>query len=262
MGNTRKIISWNVNGIRAALKKGFLEWLAKENADLVCIQESKAREDQLDSSITDHPQYKSFWSSAQRPGYSGVAVFMKKKADLLKKHFPGQDKFHDEGRVIEVRYPDFILLNIYFPNGGTRADGREMLTYKLAFYDDLIAYLRELRKENPHIIICGDFNVAHTEKDIARPKENKDSIGFLPAERKKLDDLIREGFRDVFRVKNPEISDAYTWWSFRSQARRRNVGWRLDYFFVSENLLPKVRNIYHLSEVSGSDHCPVVLELY
>ena len=256
-----KIVSWNVNGIRAAARKGFLEWLEKEDADIVCIQETKAKKEQLDESLTVHPKYHSFWSSASRPGYAGVAVFTKKKPDSFRNKFLGRECFHEDGRVIEMRYPGFTLLNIYFPNGGTRADGTEMLSYKLDFYEKLFSYLAKLKSQKQNIIICGDFNVAHTEKDIARPKENKDSIGFLPQERRKLDLLIEKGFCDVFRSKNPDVLDAYTWWSFRSWARDRNVGWRLDYFFVSQDLLGKVKKISHATEVMGSDHAPVVLEI-
>jgi len=257
-----KIISWNVNGIRAAYKKGFLDFFQKEEADIFCIQESKAHEDQLNKELLSPSGYNSFWNIGPRKGYSGVGVFVKENPILVKKKFPDMPQFHEEGRVIELKFKKFTLLNIYFPNGGTRSDGTEMLSYKLRFYDNFLSYVNNLRQEGESVIVCGDFNIAHTEIDIARPKENENSIGFLPEERAKLDKVFKSGLVDVFRKLHPNLKDAYTWWSFRSGARERNVGWRLDYFVVSKDLIAKVKNISHRTDVFGSDHCPVVLEIF
>jgi len=256
-----KIISWNVNGIRAVAKKGFSEWFTKEDADVVCLQETKAFPHQLDESLTNPNGYASLWHKGTRPGYSGVATFSKEGALEEYNHFEDITHFHEDGRVVVTKFPEFTLINAYFPNGGTRADGTEMLTYKLEFYDHFIQYMNTLRDRGEKIIACGDFNIVHKEVDIARPKENKDSIGFLPIEREKVSELISNGYVDVFRELNPEGKDDYTWWSYRAGARPRNVGWRIDYFFVTPDLLPMVSNCYHMPEVMGSDHCPLCLEL-
>ena len=255
-----KIITWNVNGIRAAYNKGFLDWLKKEDADIVCIQETKAHENQLPEELLSPVGYQSFWNESHKKGYAGVAIYTKKEPFDVIGNFKNI-KFHEDGRVLEAHYDNFVLFNIYFPNGGMRADGTDMLPYKLEFYDELIEHIKTLRKEGKSVIVCGDYNIAHTEIDIARPEANKNSIGFSPPERAKLSEFFAEtGMTDVFRHFNPKEKDAYTWWSFRAGARQRNVGWRLDYFSVSEDLLSQVKSIRHATETTGSDHCPVILD--
>ncbi len=256
-----KIITWNVNGVRAIYKKGFSDWLKKENADIVCLQETKADPKILSDEFKKPLDYFSYWNNGSKSGYSGVVTYSKVQPLEITNKFPKTPEFHEEGRVVETKYSDFTLLNIYFPNGGTRADGTEMLSYKLRFYDLFIDYVQKKHKKGESVIICGDFNIAHTEIDIARPKENEHSIGFLPEERIKLDKLIKTGFVDIFRWKNPKLKDQYTWWSYRTRARERNVGWRLDYFFVSPDLKKRIKKIEILTDVMGSDHCPVLLEI-
>lgn len=255
-----KIICWNVNGIKAIYQKNFAEILRKENADIFCMQETKADPADLSEKIKNPENYQSSWNTGSRKGYSGVGVYFKEKPLEIITEFKNIPEFSEEGRVIQLNYEKFVLLNIYFPNGGTRADGTEMLSYKLRFYDLFLNYIKKLA-EKKSVIICGDYNIAHTKIDIARPKENENSIGFLPEERVKLDKLIKAGFLDVFRLKNPDLKDAYTWWSYRTRARERNVGWRLDYFFISKDLKGKVKNIRQRTDIFGSDHCPVELEI-
>jgi exodeoxyribonuclease III len=249
-----KIISWNVNGIRSAAKKGFITWLNRESPEILCIQETKAGAHDVPPELRSPEGYFSMWHSGDKPGYAGTAIFSKEEPQSWKSQFDVPE-FHEHGRVIQADFEDFTLLNIYFPNGGTRADGTEMLSYKLRFYDELMSYCDGLRKP---IIICGDFNIAHEEIDIARPKENENSIGFLPIERAKFSELLSHGYKDAFREFHPtEVK--YSWWSFRTRARERNVGWRLDYFITSKDLKIKASDI--ITEVQGSDHCPVFLEL-
>lgn len=278
-----KLVSWNVNGIRAAAKKGFFEWLNCTSFDAVCLQETKAQPDQLDEKfLSPEGYFTAEYNSAQRKGYSGVADFFTEKLSptevnygfdlsrfdkaartkLLKDHSQELiDSFNSEGRVIEshhkVKDLSFVLFNIYFPNGGA---SEERLDFKMKFYDFYLKYLDEYLKLQPNIIITGDFNTAHHEIDLARPKDNLKTSGFMPMERERLDSLEELGFFDSFRAFNSE-PDNYTWWSFRTAARKRNVGWRIDYFYVSKNLKPYVKNAEILSDVMGSDHCPVSLEL-
>lgn len=256
-----KIISWNVNGIRAIAQKGFFEWFTEQNADIVCLQETKAFPEQLGFDLRNPNGYHAVWHTGKTAGYAGVATFSKQTPLSEKSHFEEITHFHEDGRVVETKFKDFTLLNIYFPNGGERADGTEMLSYKLKFYEHFLDYIETLRKRGESIIICGDFNVCHKEIDIARPKENENSIGFLPVERAWISKIIQHGYVDVFRHFNPEQRDAYTWWSYRAGARPRNVGWRLDYFFISSDLIDKVVKITHQTNIFGSDHCPVCLEL-
>jgi exodeoxyribonuclease-3 len=253
-----KILSWNVNGIRACMKKGFNDWLAKENADIVCIQETKAMRGNLPADLGQLQGYHSYWHAGTRPGYAGTLTLSKQEPISWKNKFEVKE-FSEHGRVIETEFPDFFLLNIYFPNGGTRADGTEMLSYKLRFYDDMIAYANRLRKDKS-VIMTGDFNIAHTEKDIARPKENENSIGFTLPEREKFSELLENGYIDGWRKLNPDKIE-YSWWSMRTNARLRNIGWRLDYFVLTPDLLDTIKKLYHQNSVMGSDHCPIVLEL-
>ncbi len=256
-----KIVSWNVNGIRAVAGKGLIDVIKKENPDVLCLQETKAFIAQVPDEVRTLP-YHILWHDGVRPGYAGTAIFSKNEPDASMTKFEKFSKFHEDGRVTEATFGDITLLNIYFPNGGTRADGTEMLSYKLAFYDDLEKYIAARQKKGEHFIIVGDFNIAHTEIDIARPKENETSIGFLPVERKRLGDFMAKlGLVDTFRYFNPDEKDNYTWWNVRTAARDRNIGWRIDYAMVSKALLPRIQKIEHRHEIYGSDHCPVVLEI-
>ena len=246
-----KIISWNVNGIRAAERKGLLNWLAHENPDILGIQEIKAMEDQLSDDLKSPEEYFTYFNSAERKGYSGTAIYSKRKPNKV---LTGKD---NEGRLQEVHYDDFIFFNIYFPNGKRSL---ERLEYKLDFYDECLAYFNELVSKGHKLIIAGDYNTAHQAIDLARPKDNENVSGFLRVERDWLDKLVENGYIDCFRQFNSD-PDNYTWWSMRTAARERNVGWRIDYFFCSKNLVPEIKNCYHLTDVMGSDHCPIVLEI-
>lgn len=250
-----RLISWNVNGVRASLKKGFLDWLEEEQANIVCLQETKAKIEQLPAELTHPNGYTSIWNAAERPGYSGVATLLKKPALLEVSHF-GENLLDEEGRIILTEHPDFYLFNVYFPNGGR---GPERLAYKLDFYTRFFHLAEEYRKKKP-IIICGDVNTAHHPIDLARPKENEKTSGFLPEERAWLDHLVSAGYVDTFRAIRPDVA-AYSWWDMKSGARARNVGWRIDYFWVSKELMPQVKDAYVLTEVKGSDHCPVGLTI-
>ena len=263
-----KIVSRNVNGIRAVVKKGFVGWVKESQPDILCIQETKAFENQMPPEMRFAMQgYDYVWHEAERPGYAGTATFFKKDLVLVNKisHFEDVEKFSEHGRVLQTKFDlwdySFVLLNIYFPNGNPRADGTPMLPYKLEFYDHFLYYINTLRDNWENILVTWDYNVAHTEIDIARPKANQKSIWFLPEERAKLDGICDAGYVDLWRNANPDVVDHYTRWSYRSAARARNVWRRLDYFFASEWLLDKVRFISHLDKVMGSDHCPVELVL-
>jgi exodeoxyribonuclease-3 len=251
-----KITTWNVNGIRAALGKGLKEWMLAESADAVCLQEIKARPEQLDASQLDFPGYEVTWNPAQRPGYSGVATFHKGTPLEVQTGF-GVEKFDVEGRVVRTRYPDFYLYNIYFPNGQR---GQERVDYKLEFYACLLEICDALHAAGQNVIITGDFNTSHRPIDLRNPKENETNSGFLPEERAWVDKYLEHGFVDVFRRLYPERVQ-YTWWTYRMAARQRNVGWRLDYFLVSENLTGRVKDVVIHDSVLGSDHCPVTLIL-
>lgn len=251
-----KILSWNVNGIRAAIKKGFVEFLDKEDPDIICIQETKAREEQLTKKFLAHGPWKKYFVSAEKKGYSGVATFTKIEPKNVLKGF-GNEKFDSEGRTLITEYENFSLFNIYFPNGKARD---ERLKYKMDFYYFLLEYLEDYKKKQPNIIICGDVNTAHTEIDLARPKENENTSGFLPIEREWIDKLLDSGFIDTFRMFNKEPNN-YTWWDYKTRARERNVGWRIDYFFISTTLKENIKDAFILSEIMGSDHCPIGIEI-
>ncbi|MDP2090029.1 MAG: exodeoxyribonuclease III [Candidatus Gracilibacteria bacterium] len=258
-----KIISWNVNGIRAVAKKGFKEFVEKYSPDILCIQETKAFEDQFIKELGGLEGYRYVWHTGTRAGYAGTAIFYKQELKVLdtKNHFGEIEHFHEDGRITEVEFDNFVLLNGYYPNGGTRADGTEMVDYKLEFYDHIISYANKLVKEGKNIVLTGDFNICHTEIDIARPKENENSIGFLPVERAKVGELLDNGYIDTFRYKYPSKTDTYSWWSYRAGARPRNVGWRIDYFVVNNGFIDKILDTTYLTEEHGSDHCPIMLEL-
>lgn len=251
-----KILCWNVNGIRAAERKGFLNWLSQESPDILCLQETKAQPGQISSEIQQASGYYIYWNFPERKGYSGVVTFTKEKPISVENGF-GIKRFDMEGRVTITKYPQFILFNVYFPNGKMND---ERLRYKMDFCDAFLDFIDPIKARGEKLIICGDFNTAHEEIDLARPRENEDISGFLPLERAWMDKFVTYGFIDTFRyfVKEP---NHYTWWSLRTMARERNVGWRLDYIFVAENLLDLVAEASILSRVTGSDHCPVGIKL-
>lgn len=252
-----KLISFNVNGIRAIEKKGFFEWLEKESPDIIGLQETKASPEQLTEHILKPNGYKSFWSSSQeKKGYSGVALYTKKEPISVVEGL-GVKEFDIEGRTLMADYGDFILFNIYYPNGG---QGNKRVPFKMEFYDAFLKKVESLRKKGKSIVICGDVNTAHTEIDLARPKENVKNTGFLPEEREWMTKFINCGYVDTFRHFVKE-GGHYTWWDYFTKARERDVGWRIDYFFVSADLLPKVKRAFILKDVMGSDHCPVGIEL-
>jgi len=247
-----KIISWNVNGIRAISNKGFLDYLKAEDPDILCLQETKAEESDLPEHILAPSGYHGIWFSAEKKGYSGTAILTKSKPISVSKGY-GSPKFDSEGRVVMAEYNAFTLFSVYFPNG-QRDD--ERLAYKLDFYDDFFRHCNALVKAGKNIIICGDYNTAHHPIDLARPKENETTSGFMPIEREWLDKIVKDGWVDTFRHHNPD-PDHYTWWSYRTRARDRNIGWRIDYCFANEAFMPKIDSAFIQQDVLGSDHCPV-----
>jgi len=251
-----KLLSWNVNGIRAADKKGLFNWFKKESPDILCLQEIKASPEQVPLHLRNTPGYHIFWNPAEHKGYSGVVTYTKTKPISVKTGF-GIDKFDKEGRILITEYRLFTLFNIYFPNG---KQGPERLDYKLKFYDTFLSYADNLKAKGKNIIVCGDFNTAHKEIDLARPKENEKISGFLPIERAWIDTFIDHGYVDTFRYFNKEPNQ-YTWWDMKTNARERNVGWRIDYFFVNKEFMPRVKKAFILQDVMGSDHCPVGIEI-
>lgn len=253
-----RIISWNTNGLRATIKQGFFTPLFSDyKPDIVCLQETKAEPAQLpDEAVHVKGYYSYFASSKVKKGYSGVAIYSKVEPKKVE-YGMGIPKFDDEGRMLVAYYDEFVLINCYFPNAG---QGPHRLEYKLAFYDAFLAFINKLRAKKLSVIFCGDTNVAHNEIDLARPKENVENTGFLPVEREWLDEVVAHGFIDTFRHLYP-TKVAYSYWDLKTRARDRNVGWRIDYFFVSSNLLPKTKKCEILGDYMGSDHCPVLLEL-
>ena len=251
-----KLISWNVNGIRAAVKKGFLDYLDQEQPDILCIQESKAHKEQLTSEILEDHGYCTYWNSGVKKGYSGVATFCKEEPLFIQEGL-GIEKYDVEGRVLLTEHKDFLLYNIYFPNG---QKDENRLKYKLDFYDDLLPIINDQVESGNNVIVTGDWNTAHNPIDLARPKENINTSGFMLVEREKLDIYLEEGWVDTFRLFHEE-GERYSWWTYRFGARDRNVGWRIDYFFVNEGMAALCidADIHH--DVFGSDHCPVSLVL-
>lgn len=247
-----KLLCWNVNGIRAVKRKGFLEWLQKESPDVLCLQETKVHPDQLDEDLKEVKGYFTYWNQPERKGYGGVATFAQEQPLGVRYDFPA-GSLDLEGRVIVTGYSGFTLFNVYFPNG---KQGPERLKYKLDFYEAFLQYADSLKAKGEKLIICGDVNTAHNEIDLARPKENAKVSGFLPVERAWMDKLVAHGYVDTFRHFSKEPQQ-YTWWDIKTGARERNVGWRLDYFFVSEDLMTSVKKAFIMPEVTGSDHCPV-----
>jgi exodeoxyribonuclease-3 len=252
-----RLVSWNVNGIRAVAQKGFAESLFSFDADIVCLQEIKAQPDQIPPEIREIPGYTAFFHSADRKGYSGTAVYTR-KAPLSVSYGLGEDRFDHEGRTIELDFGEFILYNIYFPNGG---QGQERVDFKLAFYDCFLEKVGRQMDEGRSIIVCGDVNTAHREIDLSNPAANAKISGFLPEERAYMDLFAQRGLIDTYRLLYPDKKEMYTWWSYKTFARSRNVGWRIDYFFTDEALSERVIDSGMLSDIQGSDHCPIYLEI-
>lgn len=254
---TWRITTWNVNGLRAVINKNGFEWLPSLEPDVLCLQEIKAQPHQIsEDQFSIFEDYQADWNPAQRPGYSGVLT-LSRKAPLERRSGLIDERFHGEGRVVVSRYPDFYLYNIYFPNG-QRDHGR--LNYKLDFYSSLLDECDELHAKGEKAILCGDFNTAHQEIDLRNPKQNQNTSGFLPEERAWLDHYLEHGFVDAYRALYPERVQ-YTWWTYRMNARQRNIGWRLDFFMVSEGLIGRVKDVIVHEGIMGSDHCPVSIDL-
>lgn len=248
-----KLISWNVNGIRACVQKGFIDFFRKSEADIFCIQETKMQEGQLELEL---PGYYQYWNYARKKGYSGTAVFTKKEP-LSAVYGIGTEEHDQEGRVITLEYEDFYLVTVYTPNSQNEL---LRLPYRMKWEKDFLAYLKVLEEKKP-VVFCGDLNVAHKEIDLKNPKTNRKNAGFTDEERQKFTELLEAGFIDTFRYFYPETEGMYSWWSYRFQARAKNAGWRIDYFCVSECLRDRLVDAKILSEVTGSDHCPVELEM-
>ncbi len=254
----QKIISWNVNGLRAVHRKGHFEEIMAQNPDILCLQETKSTPEQLSTEVAQPEGYHSYFHfPTVKKGYSGVAIYSKEKPLKVTRDI-GIEPMDQEGRLIMAEYKDFILINIYFPNGG---GAPERLRYKLDFYDHFLDLIEKLHKKQKQVIFCGDVNVAHQAIDLARPKENETHVGFLPIERSWMDKLISKGWIDLYRHFYPEKEGAYTYWDMKSFARDRNVGWRIDYFFGSKEILKRVKTVKILDDIFGSDHCPIELTL-
>jgi exodeoxyribonuclease III len=250
-----KLLSWNVNGIRAVLGKGFGEFVANEKPDILCLQETKARPEQVQLPL-ELAGYRAYWNSAEKPGYSGVAVFTREKP--LEVHLGmGHDEHDREGRVLTLEYEDFILVNVYTPNA---QDELRRLPYRLTWDDAFRGHLEKHALKKP-VVFCGDLNVAHQEIDLSRPRENRKNPGFSDEERARFTELLEAGFIDTFRHHFPDTTEAYSWWSYRAGARQRNIGWRIDYFGVSRPFIDRVISAEILPHVHGSDHCPVGIQL-
>jgi len=249
-----KIVSFNVNGIRASMKKGLMDWFTSGKMDVICIQETKADVDDIPDEIKNLKGFHTFWHSCERKkGYSGVGVLSRIKPDNVNMKI-GIEDIDNEGRILEVDYGAFILYGVYFPNG---SQGNKRVPYKLNFYDELFKRCEAQRKQGKKIVVCGDYNTAHHEIDLARPKENSKTTGFLPEERVKLDELVQMGWLDTFREFYPDVPEKYSYWDYFTKARDRNVGWRIDYHWITEDLRPALKNAYIQDDVMGSDHCPV-----
>ncbi len=248
-----KLLSWNVNGIRAAIKKGFFESMGEIDADIICLQETKAMKEQVED---DFPGYLEYWNSAERKGYSGTLTLTKKEPISVRREM-GNPIFDREGRCLTLEFEKFFLVNIYTPNSKREL---ERLDERMVWEDEFREYVKELKKEKP-VVICGDLNVAHTEIDLANPKTNRRNAGFTDEEREKMTTLLGSGFVDTFRYLYPERLHAYSWWSYFGKARAKNVGWRIDYFITSEDIKENIKEAEILPDILGSDHCPVTLDL-
>ena len=252
-----KIISYNLNGIRAATTKGFINWLEEESPDVICIQETKAQIDQMPTFELNAIGYESYYFSAQKKGYSGVAILCKRKPDQVI-YGMGIEKYDYEGRFIRADYGQMSIISVYHPSG-TSSELRQ--DFKMQWLSDFQDYIKELSKTRKELVICGDYNICHREIDIHDPKGNAKNSGFLPEEREWMEGFISSGYTDSFRYLYPETKDKYSWWSYRAAARERNVGWRIDYFVVSDRLRDNIKDAYILPEITGSDHCPVGLDM-
>ena len=251
-----RLVSWNVNGIRSAIRKGFWEWLATAAPDILCLQETRIQPDQLTEEMREPAGYHAVWHTAERRGYSGVVTLCREQPLAVREGF-GQPQFDVEGRVLITEHPGFTLVNAYFPSGRR---GHERVLYKIEFYDTLLNFCTDLQTQGHCLVVCGDYNTARQSIDLARPKQNEKTSGFLPEEREALSRWLDRGFVDVFRHLHPKAEE-YTWWTYRFNARARNIGWRIDYFLVTEELLPCVQDARILGNVMGSDHCPIELRL-
>ena len=248
-----KLISWNVNGLRACAQKGFSDFFRDQQADIFCLGETKMQPEQADFDLSGYHVY---WNSAEKKGYSGTAVFSRIQP-LSVRYGLGIDQHDHEGRAITLEYEDFYLVNVYVPNS---QDGLKRLDYRMQWEDDFRAYVTALDAQKP-VLICGDMNVAHTEIDLKNPKTNRRNAGFTDEERAKMTQLLEAGFVDSWRSRNPGVEGVYSWWSYRFQARQKNAGWRIDYFLVSQRLMERVTGTHIYTDILGSDHCPVGLEL-
>ncbi len=249
-----KMISWNVNGLRAVVGKGFVDIFNSLDADIVCLQETKLQEGQIDLSFEGYAQY---WNYAVKKGYSGTAIFTRVQP-LSVSYGLGIEEHDQEGRVITLEFDKFYLVNVYTPNS---KDGLARIDYRMQWEDDFRVYLKKL-EENKPVVVCGDLNVAHTEIDLKNPKTNRNNAGFSDQERGKMTELLDAGFIDTFRYFYPDVTGAYSWWSYRFNARKNNAGWRIDYFLVSESLKNELKGASILNDIYGSDHCPVMLEIF
>lgn len=253
-----RITTWNVNGFRAALKKDFKESVKLVSPDILCIQETKAKLEQITEEDVQIPGYVFIWNAADKPGYSGVATYIKEDISYEgASKLLGHHEFDVEGRTIKIEMDNLVLFNVYFPNGQR---GAERVDFKLRFYEMLLQLCTHYHNKGKEVIITGDFNTAHNEIDLANPKENSKTSGFLPEERIWVTNYLNNGFKDAYRELYPDRIE-YTWWTYRFKARERNIGWRLDYFLVSDSLMSKVKDVIIHQEIQGSDHCPVTLEL-
>lgn len=251
-----KLISWNVNGLRAVLKKNFVDFVLDSDPDILCLQETKARPEQVDLPL-ELGHYRSYWNSAEKAGYSGTAIFTKTEPNDVRLGC-GSEEGDSEGRVITLEYPDYFLVTVYTPNAKNEL---ARLPYRIEWDIAFRTFLKNLEAEGKPVVMCGDLNVAHEEIDLARPKQNRKSAGFSDEERAGFSELVKAGFVDTFRHFHPEKTEAYSWWSYRGGARAKNVGWRIDYWCVSESLSPKLKSASINDDVMGSDHCPVSLEV-
>ena len=251
------IISYNVNGIRAAAKKGFIEWLVESGADVVCIQETKAQTDQIPVLELKYAGYDYYGLSAQKKGYSGVAILSKTKPDNVV-YGMGIEKYDNEGRFIRADYGDLSIVSVYHPSG---TSGEERQAFKMQWLDDFQEYVHRLQKERPNLVLCGDYNICHRPIDIHDPVRNANSSGFLPEEREWIDGFIKSGFTDSFRHVNGDKKDSYSWWSYRANARANNKGWRIDYCMVSDNIKNRISDAGIIPSAMHSDHCPISLKL-
>ncbi|MEW6351341.1 MAG: exodeoxyribonuclease III [Thermodesulfobacteriota bacterium] len=251
-----RLFSWNVNGIRAAYKKGLLEWVREASPDILCVQETKASPEQLPKDLLEPQGYHAFWDKADKKGYSGVGVYTRTPPAAVHTGM-GISRFDSEGRILRLDFDRFVLFNVYFPNG---KKNQERLQFKLDFYDAFLDHIEKLRRTGASIVFCGDVNTAHKETDLARPKENEKVSGFLPIEREWIDRVVAAGYLDTFRL---FCSDAgrYSWWDQKTRARERNIGWRIDYVFVCGAMRAQVKDAWILEEVMGSDHCPIGVDL-